>query len=179
MIWWHKIKLFLSFFIHTNTLTATCLSKYWMFCQSKYGLSYVSILMHVLQDKSKILWYWLDDAGHFHLLLMVSSETSILRYSFSHPVLSLSLPELNQTQSVLAQSFHACPEWRNGEELMVDVEPWGGKEWQVSTPESHFHGQQQQVHEEPRTSSQEKGQLRENACSLGADLLCVKIVVLN
>ncbi len=94
--------------------------------------------------------------------------------------LSLSLPELNQTQSVLAQSFHARPEWRNGEELMVDVEPWGGKEWQVSTPESHFHGQQQQVHEEPRTSSQEKGQLRGNACSLGADLLCVKIgVVLN
>lgn len=97
-------------------------------------------------------------ANHFQFQWLAFSQSSILRFSCSHPILSLA--EFNQTQFVPAQSLCARPEWRNREKLLVDTEPRRGKEWQISTPTGHFHGQQQQVHKEPWTSCQEKGQLR-------------------
>lgn len=145
--------------------------KYWLFCQSKvtsllcdWFISYVLLyLVYWVSYNIKARYYDidLDDCRSFPpLVIGFLSDVYTQIFMFSSGSFSLSLTELNQTQSVLAQSFCARPEWRNGEELMVDAEPWGGKEWQVSTPESHFHGQQQQVHKEPWTSSQEKGQLR-------------------
>lgn len=66
-------------------------------------------------------------------------------------------PELHQTQPVAAQPLCSRAERRDGEELVVDAEPRGGQERQVSSTQGSLHGQQQQVHQEQRKSSEEKG----------------------
>lgn len=67
--------------------------------------------------------------------------------------------ELHQTQPVPSQPLRPRPERRDGEKLVVDAQPGGWEEWKVPTPQGSLHGQQQQVHEEQRKSSKEKGNL--------------------
>lgn len=71
-----------------------------------------------------------------------------------HPLPS---PELHQAQPVAAQPFHPRPERGHGQELVVDAEPRGREERQVASATGRLHGQQQQIHQEPRTGRQEEG----------------------